>query len=104
MRIRKILLRLLGLETLVRALLKLVAYKLLNFKAVFRKKLRAWALRGAMWLLLIGLFFNALFFGLGALALYLNVWLSSAHQGFLLVSVGCVALLVMILLLRQIRR
>ncbi|MEM9416932.1 MAG: hypothetical protein AAF963_01100 [Bacteroidota bacterium] len=100
MRLQKILFRLLGAELLTQGLLKLLFKRAYNFKEEFRKQLRAWALKVAILLLIIGLLQIALLFGLGALALYLNVLLGSSYQGFLWVSGGCVAFLLLLLLVR----
>ena len=103
MRIRKILFRLLGFELLAQELTRLLVRGLHSFRAAIRKKLLAWAIQGAILLFLAGLLHFALLFGLGALALYLNTVLESNYQGFLFVSVGCVALLLLLLLLRRVR-
>lgn len=103
MRIKKILFRLLGFELLAKALIRLLVSGLHSFRAALRKKLIAWALQGAILLLLVGLLHCAVLFGLGALALYLNTLLDSGYQGFLLVSGGCVALLLLLLLLSRVR-
>lgn len=77
---------------------------LYSFRADLRKRLVAWAVKAAIFLLLLGFAQGALFFGLGALALYLNALLDSSYQGFLLVSGVCVALLFLFWLLNRVRR
>ena len=103
MRIKKVLFRLLGFELLAKALIRLLVSGLQSFRAELRKKLVAWAIKGAILLCLVGLLHCAVLFGLGALALYLNTLLDSNYQGFLLVSGGCVALLLLLLLLSRVR-
>ena len=97
----KILFGLLGLELLASEPVKQFAKGLYGFKTGFRKWLVAWVIRVAVLLLLLGLAQGALLFGLGALALYLNTLLGSSYQGFLVVSGGCVALLLLCWLLRR---
>ena len=104
MRIRKILFQLLGFELLAKELTRLLVRGVNSFRAAIRKKLLAWAIKGAILLFLVGLVHCALLFGLGALALYLNTLLGSDFQGFLWVSVGCVALLLLVLLLLLLSR
>ena len=103
MHIKKILFRLLGVELLAQGLLKLLFRRAHNFRAEFRKQLRLWALKVAILLLIIGLVQLTLLFGLGALALYLNVLLGSSYQGFLWVAGGCVVSLLLLLLLSRAR-
>jgi uncharacterized RDD family membrane protein YckC len=99
----KILFRLLGFELLARELIKLFAKGLHSFKEDIRKRLVAWAIKAAILLLLLGIAQVALLFGLSALALYLNTLLGSSYQGFLLVSGGCMASLLLLWLLSRVR-
>jgi hypothetical protein len=99
----RILFRLLGIELLAKELIKLLAKGLHSLKEDIRKRLVAWAIKVAILLLLLGLAYSALLFGLGALGLYFNALLGSNYQGFLLVSVGCLALLLLLWLLSYVR-
>lgn len=99
----KILFRLLGFELLAKELIKLFALGLHSFKEELRKILVTWAIKLAILLLLLGLAYGALFFGLGALALYLNALLGSSYHGLLLVSGGCVTVLLLCWLLSRVR-
>jgi len=93
---KKILLQLLWFELLAVEPIKLLAKGLYGFKAEMKKRLVAWAIKVAIALLLLALAHCALLFSLGALALYLNTLLGSSYQGFLMVSGGCVALLLLL--------
>jgi hypothetical protein len=101
---KKIFFRLLGFELLAVELIELLARGLRGFKAEMRRRLITWAIKVAIVLLLLGLAHCALLFGLGAMALYLNDLLGSSYQGFLIVSGGCVALLLLLWLLRHVVR
>ncbi|MHA7877389.1 MAG: hypothetical protein ACX93T_00485 [Bacteroidota bacterium] len=94
---------LLGLELLGPELIKQFAKGMYSLKTDLRKWLLAWAIKVALLLLLFSLAQGAFLFGLGALALYINTLLSSSYQGFLIVSGGCMALLLLFWLLRRLR-
>ena len=99
----KIFLGLLGFEVLGSGLIKQLTRGLSGLKMDFRRWLVAWAVKAAILLLLLCLAQGALLFGLGALALYLNSLLDSSYQGFLIVSGGCTALLLLSWLLSRLR-
>jgi hypothetical protein len=100
---KKILSQLLWFELLAVEPLKLLAKGLYSFKTGTRKRLVAWGIKIAIVLLLLALAHCALLFGLGALALYLNTLLDSSYQGFLMVSGGCIVLLLLCWILRRVR-
>ena len=83
-------------------LMKLLVRGVNGFKAEVRKRLIVWAIKLAVLLLLLGLAHCALLFGLGALALYLNNLFGNSYQGFLIVSGGCMAFLLLFFLLYRI--
>ena len=99
-KLKKILSQLLGVNFLARTFMRLLASGLHSFRAEIRKRLVAWARKAAVWLFVVSLARCALFFGLSALALYLNALLGSSYQGFLIVSGGCVVLLLLLLSVR----
>jgi len=94
---------LLGFELLGSELTKQLAKGLRGLRVDLRKWLVAWAIRAAILFLLLCLAQGVLLFGLGALALYLNSLLSSSYQGFLVVSGGCMALLLLSWLFSRLR-
>jgi len=101
---KNLLFQLIGFELLAPEFIRLFAKGVYNFKADLRKRLVAWAVKAVILLLLLSFAQGALFFGLGALALYLNALLGSSYQGFLFVAGGCVALLLLFWLLSRVRR
>lgn len=104
MRIKRLLLRLLGFELLAQELIRLTIRGVYSLKADFKKKLAALAIRATILLFVIGLLQFALLFGLGALALYLSTLLGSTYQGLLAVAGGCVGLALILLLLGRLWR
>lgn len=100
---KKILFQLLWFELFAVEPIKLLAKGLHSLKADMRRRLVAWAIKIAIVLLLLALAHCALLFGLGALALYLNTLLDSSYQGFLMVSGGCVASLLLCWMLIRVR-
>jgi hypothetical protein len=92
----KVFFRLLSFELLAVELIGLLARGLRSFKAEMRRELATWAIKVAFALLLLGLAHCALLFGLVAMALYFNDLLDSSYQGFLVVSGGCVTLLLLL--------
>ncbi|MEL6358354.1 MAG: hypothetical protein AAFQ01_00260 [Bacteroidota bacterium] len=104
MRIKRLLLRLLGFELLAQELIRVVLRSVYSLKTDFKKKLAALAVRATILLMVIGLLHCALLFGLGALALYLSALLGSSYQGFLIVAGGCVGLSIVLLLLSRLWR
>ncbi len=100
----KILFRLLGFRLLAKELIKLLlSLGSHSFKGEIKKRLVPSTIKMVILMLLLGIGHGALLFGLGALALYLNVLLGSSYQGFLLVSGGCIALLLLLWLLSRVR-
>jgi hypothetical protein len=99
---RKIFFRLLGFELLAVELVRLLTRVMHSFKTEMRRELAAWAIKVAFVLLLLGIVHCALLFGLVAMALYVNGLLNSSYQGFLVVSGGCVTLLLLLWCLRYI--
>ena len=104
MRIKRLLLRLLGFELLAQELIRVVLRSVYSLKTDLKKKLAALAVRATILLIVIGLLHCALILGLGALALYLNALLGSSYQGFFIVAGGCVGLSMMLLLLSRLWR
>ena len=104
MRIKRLLLRLLGFELLAQELVRLIIRGAYHFRTELNKRLAALAFKGTMLLLIVGLMQCALLLGLGGLALYLNSLLESSYEGFLLVSGGCVVLSFLLLLLSRLWR
>jgi len=94
-RIRRILLRLLGLDLVARELTRLLFNKLNTASEAMKQELTRRALR---LLLLAGLAQAMLLFGLCAGALYLNHLLDSSYQGFGIVASGCAAMLLVLFL------
>ena len=79
--------------------MRLLVRSLIGCKAKIHQSFIVWTVRLVLLLLLLGLAQCALFFGLGALALYLNTLLGSSYQGWLVVAGGCAALVLLLLLL-----
>ncbi len=104
MRIKRLLLRLLGFELVTQELIRLVVKSVYSLRADLKKKLAALAIRATILLLVIGLLHGALLLGLGALALYLSALLGSSYQGFLIGGGGCVGLSMILLLLSRLWR
>ena len=104
MRIKRLLLRLLGFELVTQELMRLVIKSVYSLRADLKKKLAALAIRATILLLVIGLLHSALLLGLGALALYLSTLLGSSYQGFLIVGGSCVGLSMILLLLSRLWR
>ena len=104
MRIRRLIIRLLGLELLTQELVRLLIRGVYNFKADLKKKLAALAMRAVILLLVVGLLHLALLFGLGALALYLSTLLGSSYKGLLAVAGGCMGVSIVLLLLSRLWR
>lgn len=94
----KVIFKLLRFELLSMGLVRLLTRRANGFSKPTQKKLSTWIFRGMILLLLIGLGSCTLLFSLLTLALYLNTVCGSSYQGFLLVSGGCVTLLLLLLL------
>lgn len=104
MRIKRILLRLLGIELFTQELIRFVIRGLHSFRSDFKKKLAALAMKATILLIIIGLLQCALFLGLAGLALYLGTLLGSSYQGLLIVAGGCVGLSLVLSLLGRLWR
>ncbi len=72
-------------------------------RVIRQKNLSTWVVGGMVLAFLVSLMCCALLFGFLALALYLNTVFGSSYLGFLLVSGGCVGLLLLLLLLAWLR-
>jgi hypothetical protein len=97
---KKILPQLLWFELLAVEPIKLLVKGLRSLKTGMIRKLVTWAAKVAI---LLAFAHCALLFFLGALALYLNDLLGSSYQGFLIVSGGCLVLLLLFWQLCRIR-
>lgn len=93
--LKKLLWGLLGFELLAKESTKLLAKSVYSLRRQFRRRLTVWIIRLVLLLLLVGLIHSAVLLGFVALALYLNTWLESSYQGFLLVAGGCMSLLLL---------
>jgi len=102
-KLRKLLLRLIGFELLLKEMTRLLHRGMDSIKEEVNQKLRALLLQGLLLLLLIGLLGLAFVFGMLALALYLNEVFYSAYQGFLVVAGGCLGLAIPLLILIKVR-
>ena len=91
--LKKLLWGLLGFELLAKEAPRLLIRGVYGLRKKFRRRLTTWIIRLLLLFFFVGLIYSALLLGLVALALYLNTWLMSSYQGFLLVAGGCVALL-----------
>lgn len=104
MRIKRLLLRLLGFELLTQELVKLMVRGVYSFRADIKKKMAALVIRGTILLVVIALLQCALLLGLGGLALYVGTLLGNSYQGLWVVAGGCVGLSLVLLLLGRLWR
>ena len=95
---KKILFQLLGFELFGKELLRIAVRGLQSCQVSIRQRLFTLALKVFVGLLVLGLVYMMFFFGMAALALYLNEMLSSSYLGFLMVAVVCAGLLSLLLL------
>ena len=102
-RIKKVLFRLVGFELLRKEVAKLLYRGIHSIKEEVNKKLMGFVIKAMLLLLLMGLFGLAFVFSMLALALYFNEVLCSGYKGFLIVSGGCIGLLILLLGLSKVR-
>lgn len=102
-KLKKVLFRLVGFELLRKEVVKLLHRGIYSIKEEVNKKLMGFVIKGVLLLLLMGLFSLAFVFGMLALALYFNEVLYSSYKGFLIVSAGCIGLLILLLGLSKVR-
>jgi len=100
----KMILRLFGLELLITQLSKLLLNGMQGLKEEVRKVFITVMIRGLVLLVIVGFTFLSLFFGLLALAFYLNGTLENNYQGLLIVAGGCAVLTLLVILLQELRR
>ena len=96
LKLKKVLLRLLGFKLLLRKILKLLYKRMHSIQEAVNQKLWRFFFKGLALLLLLGLLGLAFVFSMLALALYLNEVCYSTYQGFLLVAGGCIGLLILL--------
>lgn len=97
-------LRLFGLELLMAQLSKLLLNGMQGVKEEVRKVFITVMIRGLVLLVIVGFTFLSLFFGLLALAFYLNGIFENNYQGLLIVAGGCAVLTLLVILLQELRR
>ncbi|MEL6539319.1 MAG: hypothetical protein AAFP93_00895 [Bacteroidota bacterium] len=97
LRIKDILLRLLGLEFLCTGITGVMLRQVYSLSPNVRATVRGILWKGALVLFIVNLGSMVLFFALLALATYFNEILASSYQGFLIISVGGTLMLLLFL-------